>query len=444
MIKMALRLGLIMLLLAGCQEAPVDWDRVDDGVIRLVVISGQDVGSTGSAFAINAQGYYVTNHHVIEAALQGAELVAVESVSPTKKSHPARVVWSSAEKDLAIVQVPAWPRPPLPLTEESLVKKKQTVVTLGFPGASDFDINDPSFTEPKQKQGVISARHSRALQPNASRVDLFEHDATINSGNSGGPLVDACGRVVGVNVAKATTQLGLQELTQGVQQGALQINLQEGTFFSVRVNELRQALQDNDIAFQLKQGRCIAPGAGLPVWQTAMLGLMAVMLLGLSFGYLRLRRNAPAGQVNSRYLSALIRDKLGKSKMDNDKKNQPPRLVRGPDGRVIRMGGSKRLLPEQKNWPAIELSGGQRCVIGRDPNQCDIAIEHEEISRQHMALLLDDQGEVRVMDLGSSNGTYLDHTRVAVSKDEASAATLGPKQRLILGSEDVVYKLADD
>lgn len=205
----------IVVLLAGCGQPQVDWERLDDGVIRLIVQMQQGIGM-GSAFAINNDGYYATNNHVIEASLQGGELTAAEKVGESETLHPATVVWHSAEKDLAIVHVPDWHRPALVLGDSRLVKKNQSVVTIGFPGASDFDLTDPGFSEPKIKRGVISARHTLRQASSGASVDWFEHDAIVNSGNSGGPLMDACGRVVGVNVAKASTDIGVNEFVQSL------------------------------------------------------------------------------------------------------------------------------------------------------------------------------------------------------------------------------------
>ena len=189
-------------------------DKIYDGVIRLWVDEGQGNYSLGSAFSINEDGYFVTNHHVIASALSGNELVAIESTFPTQVGHPATIVWSSAEKDLAIIQVSGWQRPGLTLALSEHVRKRQHVTSIGFPGASDaFGADNPGFMEPKTKTGTISAL-TTVLPVNNINVGLFEHDATINQGSSGGPLVNECGWVVGINVSKVREIIKMPVLTE--------------------------------------------------------------------------------------------------------------------------------------------------------------------------------------------------------------------------------------
>ena len=160
--------------------------------------------------------------------------------------------------------------------------------------------------------------------------------------------------------------------------------------------------------------------------------------------------------------------------MESNNDNGHTRFVRDPDGRVRRITGSGRggpnptpahpdspqpeppprpapraplfrLTAEQPEWPSITLYRGDRVVIGRNPNNCTVCIESELISRQHAELFIDARGRLRVHDLGSSNGTYVDHAQAP--EDERGGdrgLELGPGNRLILGSEDVVYAIGDD
>ncbi len=162
----------VLLGISACTAPVSDWERLDDSVIRLMVVTDKAKGE-GTAFAINDQGIYVTNHHVIADALKGGKLVAVEQIVPQEKFHPAEVIWHSREKDLALVEVPDWKRPPLPLGDAARVKKNQQVVAIGFPGASDFGPDTPGFIEPKLKGGIYSAPNRFPLVEGGEPVPLL-------------------------------------------------------------------------------------------------------------------------------------------------------------------------------------------------------------------------------------------------------------------------------
>lgn len=171
------RTGLIALLASGWllpSAHALEWERWDDSVVRLMTKQGDKL-ITGTAFAINANGDYVTNHHVIEAALAGNQLLAVEAVAPSLKAHPGEVIWHDAKRDLAVVRVSAWRNPPLTLAPGNALRKDTPVVTLGFPGGSDV-APGPGFTEPKLKRGVVSAVQHLPFYDPATTIPIIEHD----------------------------------------------------------------------------------------------------------------------------------------------------------------------------------------------------------------------------------------------------------------------------
>jgi Trypsin-like peptidase domain/FHA domain len=423
-------LTLFSLLLSSCQ-APheIDWELLDDSVIRLYQDSGM-----GTAFAINDQGYYVTNEHVIDGA--DGKLKAVKSISPILKTYPARVIWSSKEKDLALVHVPDWQNPALVLGASDTVKKKQAVITIGFPGASDLGMLNDEYSEPKIKSGVISARQTIS-RTRDGQLHLFEHDAVINAGNSGGPLVDECGRVVGVNELVAASKAR-------VNSNKLELDIKQGTFFSVQIDELKNILRQENIEFLEDNSICnpnsifIANVAGLsiPVWG----GIMAILLLLTYFG---LQRRLQKGFVNQRDFSKLIRKKI---KQFDNQQEEIPRIGihRNDKGEIVNSdktpSASKKsyvLIPGQSNWPEIALSTGDKITLGRDPNKVDLEFSLDDISRRHAAIRVNQQGELQVIDLGSTYGTFLDHEQVG----SHSWRIMQPGERLIIASEKIVYRI---
>jgi len=148
----------------------------------------------GSGVIVSADGYIVTNAHVVSGAtrirVQLSSNRAAEGrsvVRPPGPVMPARLVGYDAETDLALLKVDATGLTFLDLADSDVVQQGQLVVAVGSPGG----------LESSMTMGVISAV-ARQLQPD-DRVVYLQTDAPINPGNSGGALVDIEGRLIGIN-----------------------------------------------------------------------------------------------------------------------------------------------------------------------------------------------------------------------------------------------------
>jgi S1-C subfamily serine protease len=140
----------------------------------------------GSGFVIDKAGHVVTNYHVV----QGARRVEV-SFSDQERL-PARVVGRDPSTDLAVLQVKARSRAltPIQLGDSDLVQVGDSVVAIGNPLGEDRSIT----------AGIVSALQRRIFAPNGAAIDhVIQTDAALNHGNSGGPLLNARGQVIGVN-----------------------------------------------------------------------------------------------------------------------------------------------------------------------------------------------------------------------------------------------------
>lgn len=149
----------------------------------------------GSGFVIDTAGRIVTNFHVV----QGAEQIEV-SFSNRDSVH-ARVVGTDPSTDLALLKVNVDARAlrPLDLGNSDRVRVGDSVVAIG----------NPLGLERSVTAGIISALHRPLTAPNEFTIDdVIQTDASINSGNSGGPLIAANGSVIGVNTAIATGNTG--------------------------------------------------------------------------------------------------------------------------------------------------------------------------------------------------------------------------------------------
>ncbi|MBA3347012.1 MAG: trypsin-like peptidase domain-containing protein, partial [Actinobacteria bacterium] len=142
--------------------------------------------SQGSGFVYDDKGHVVTNHHVVD----GAETATV--ILADGSTYDAKVVGSDPSTDLAVllVDAPASALVPLELADSDALKVGDGVVAIGSPFGLDQTVTS----------GIVSALHRQITAPNDFSInDAIQTDAAINHGNSGGPLLDLNGDVVGVN-----------------------------------------------------------------------------------------------------------------------------------------------------------------------------------------------------------------------------------------------------
>jgi putative serine protease PepD len=147
--------------------------------------SRESVGK-GSGFVFDTSGHIITNQHVVD----GARTVNVKLQNG--KTYSAEVVGTDASTDLAVLKVdaPDSELHPLTLAEASTVTVGDGVVAIGSP----FGLQNTVTT------GIVSALHRTIDSPNGFAIEnAIQTDAAINHGNSGGPLLDASGNVIGVN-----------------------------------------------------------------------------------------------------------------------------------------------------------------------------------------------------------------------------------------------------
>jgi serine protease Do len=144
----------------------------------------------GSGFIVSANGYVLTNAHVVE----GFEEVTV--ITHSGASYKGKVVGRDERSDLALVKIenPGEPLTPVVLGTSSNLQVGQIVAAFGNP----FGVGQ-SMT-----LGVISALNRSQVVEEKSYLNLIQTDAALNPGNSGGPLVNIKGEVIGINVAIAS------------------------------------------------------------------------------------------------------------------------------------------------------------------------------------------------------------------------------------------------
>ena len=168
--------------------------------------SGQ---ALGSGFVVSKDGYILTNAHVVVNNGQKASSVAVvfKGQGQDGGTHVnATVVGVDETSDVALLKVDPAKAPaldPLPLGDSAKVAVGEPVVAIGNPLGYDFSVTS----------GIVSATNRQLQSPNGSVIsDGIQTDAAINEGNSGGPLIDATGHVIGINEQIASQSGGNQGL----------------------------------------------------------------------------------------------------------------------------------------------------------------------------------------------------------------------------------------
>ena len=172
------------------------YERVNPGVVAIRVLTEQG-GGLGSGFVIDKEGHIVTNFHVIEG------FTDLEVDFPSGYKTRGEVAGTDTDSDLAVIKVdaPADVLHPLPLGDSSNLKVGQTVVAIGNP----FGLSGTMTTGIISALGrTLSSLHNAPGGTPFTAGDIIQTDAAVNPGNSGGPLINLAGEVIGVNRAIRT------------------------------------------------------------------------------------------------------------------------------------------------------------------------------------------------------------------------------------------------
>lgn len=205
----------------------------------------QEGQASGSGIIIRSDGYIMTNNHVIAEALQnntnqilnGAK---IQVILPTAVDKPynATVVGRDDKTDLAVLKIEAANLPAIEMGNSDEVKVGELAVAIGNPGGLEYM---GSVTA-----GVISGLNRTIAMDEDNGLKLIQTDAAINPGNSGGALVNAEGKLIGINTAKISGD-GF-----------------EGLGFAIPVNNAKE-ITDNLIEFKYVKGR---PSIGITINQS--------------------------------------------------------------------------------------------------------------------------------------------------------------------------------
>ncbi len=175
--------------------------------------------SLGSGVIVSKEGHILTNHHVV------ANMDKIEIQMTDGRIEPAQLIGTDEQTDIAVLKINTKDIVPLPLGDSDQVKAGQMV----------FAVGNPFGLQETVTQGIVSAKGRRAVAD--SGVEFLQTDAAVNQGNSGGPLLNLRGEIIGINSAIFSTS----------EEGAWL-----GISFAIPANVARRALES-----VLKTGRIV-------------------------------------------------------------------------------------------------------------------------------------------------------------------------------------------
>jgi len=415
-------------------SAQPDVAEISEGTVRVVSRSATKIG-TGSGFVASHAGHIITNQHVVRG---GTNFSIIQN--DTKLEITARLVAQSRALDLAILKIEPGQLTPLTLTT-SLPGPGSDVWAFGFPGNADRLAEQ---VRPTITRGVLSNVFDGSWHED-NQLSIIQHSAGISPGSSGGPLVDNCGRVVGVN-SKGSGSRVLHDANGNVvdvfagTQIYFSSNIDEAISFLSRngvptvsvtsvcangqvdteftvaeIDELRrevdkiqsvaaesgqvslkeiQRLEDQlDAAtlLNIEQSKKISTVLQLSLLAAAM-GILVISLLAFRRPRTQVVRGSQSSlrvQRQFRYSRELPRRRLLRSGMEF--------VVWYSNGYV-----------EDERRVVLSAENEDGFVIGRDPELCDLSIDDPRLSPRQLRFTFGGDGSLVMEDLNSGAQTVLE------------------------------------
>jgi hypothetical protein len=405
--------------------------------------------SQGSGYLVGDGKYVVTNNHVCCRTSRGS-LAIVRTVMMVHYSKdektPAKVVWSSEQKDLAVLELEKpLARPPVIFAPNDHLKDGMPVWAVGFPGAAENETTteDSDFVA-TTTNGIIGKFVHQLMIQNGPVIDTISHSAATNSGNSGGPLFNQCGEVVGTNYAKALTTIRQRvrvrdaagnEVEKEVEQ---RVVAADGINWSIRNSELFPELDRLNVKYELAKEPCTAVDRETKKELSDVSGRMSTLMM-VQVGSIALALVAVGLAMNKRVRQTVSR------RLTSHRRSEPDRGRNQGHGGVV-FSAPKPYLKGVSGYYAgssIQLEE-EPWVLGRDREASNLVFPSDanSVSKRHCTIHFDaDTGKVFLEDAWSSNGTFLGN---GVKLDAGRPYELRPGDRFYLADRNCLFEITTE
>lgn len=385
-------------------EMPDNYTEAKEGVVYIVSEHSDSIG-TGSGFAIGENGkpvqYIVTNYHVVFDTDTGekADTVTVCFSAAANRYMVAQIYRYSAAKDIAVLRLPEPTTEVKPLTLRKYAENdmSETFYALGYPARATALTDYERF----DKTEIVTTSGMISRQTMINERDVYMLDLEITSGNSGGPLVNSEGEVVGINTFSVTDASG------------------DESNYAVCIDELTRLIDSNEIPYTLNtdvNSKAVVIIAVLAVVDVAIIAGALIILL--SKGSQRVKNTS----------------------VSKEKAEKP---IEKDISKTVAVGGISKTVAVSEGVAIISCIAGDlegkdfvlknKLIMGRDPQKCKVVfpLDAEGVSGIHCQVYLE-QGKVKLMDLGSTYGTFVGN---GLKIDAETAVELKDGDTFSLGSE---------
>lgn len=438
----------VILLLAVPLTASADFDpETRNSVVVVETCLELDAGTVsfgwGTGFFVGEEGqdpmYLITNHHVIEPFLESGEgeLVQVETTDGMLTGRSKiRVFYDSDDfeeaypvaydeiKDLAVLKLGAATskRTPLPLCSPTDNMVGSTVYAVGYPGLAENIFADATSTWGPSDVSVTSGSISRLLTTSGTGQMRLQIDCVIRHGNSGGPLVNEDGQVLGIAVSSVSDEedssmyygVNIDEVIPYLKQYDVPYVLQEaGATQSSSETSLEEGTApagDTIVVPESVEEEPEGSSGGVPAAVWVVIGVAVAAVAGVVIFLLLQKGKKTPAQV------------------------QPvqPAPAPAPAPQKVPV---LRSLAQQHNGVRIPIQGRQ-ILIGTSQGECQVVFRPGTpgVSRRHCSISWDAAtGDFILTDLGSSFGTFLENRQKLA---QGVPTRLRPGDRFYLGSPE--------
>ncbi|WP_044411864.1 trypsin-like peptidase domain-containing protein [Thiomicrospira microaerophila] len=402
--------------------------QTDSKVVRIVLAHAEHGVITGSGVFVTQNGYILTNHHVVQfnddddVELGRMVLVFQKGIDGSRDVIDGVVIAIDRHTDLALVKINKTGLAHIHLSHSAPLKAS-TVYALGFPVVADevagsmvrdLDHVPLNFIEPTLTQGIISREISSALTRTTQDRSWYQHSAAIHAGNSGGPLINHCGQLVGIN-------------TFVHREGAAAM------YFASSLTYVAKFLSESGVSFNQADAPCSHATlnqslTGLPMWFMIVLSLLVLLTLTLAIKKPKVIKE----RVVERYSQ-------WRRRSDESAPQAPPQpaAVIKSSPKISEGWQLNNPIDNTTFYRFGNLSTGSSWVIGRDPSMSDICFGDRTVSRAHLIISYEHEG-FHVEDMNTTNGTRINGRLLKPFKPVA----IEQNTRIQLGSVELVLTRA--